>query len=239
MNNHEFFRSGITLEQSGGQFRLSTDAIVLADFAARAAHGRVCDLCSGIGTVGLLLCGADARCQLTGVELQAEACALAQKNIDANGLGSRFSMLQGDLRQIRSLLPANSFDAVVCNPPYFPVGSGAEAKDAAFAAARTEKFCTLSEVCQAAGWLLGTGGSFCLVHRPERLADVICALRGNGLEPKRLRFVRHRADRLPSLLLVQSVCGGRPGVDYMPDLILFHSDGTPTPAYRRLYHMED
>ena len=104
-------------------------------------------------------------------------------------------------------LPAGGFDLVVSNPPYFPVGSGKSAGPA-----RSEESCTLEELCAAAGRLTKNGGRFALCHRPERLTDVLCALRAHNLEPKRLRLVSHRPGYPPSLLLVEAVRQGKPGI---------------------------
>ena len=236
MESFEQLQSGIRIFQTDGLFRLGTDSILLADFTPLSGVRTLADLGCGGGSLSLLLLGRSQRLHVTGVELQQDACALAQKNLEQNELQDRFTLRQGDLRQIRTLLPANSFDAVVSNPPYFPVGSGYEARGEAFAIARTERCCTPDDLCAAASWLLRFGGSFCLVHRPERLADLICALRAHQLEPKRLRFVRHRPDAPVSLMLIESRLNGKPGLRLEPELILFDLAGHETPEYRRIYH---
>ena len=108
------------------------------------------------------------------------------------------------MRKVNTLFPTGSFDLVVCNPPYYPPGSGALAPDGPRRTARAEVECTLEDVCRAAAYLLRWGGSFCLVHKPERLTDLLCTLRGSGLEPKRLRFVCKTAGSAPSLVLVEA-----------------------------------
>lgn len=232
----EFFQNGMTFEQLSSQFPLGTDAMLLADFA-KDCRGAVCDLCAGCGQVGLLL-AAQGHTDITCVELQSDACTQAQHNVDENGLTDRMRVICGDLREIRALLPHGSFETVVCNPPYYPAGSGFAAKNDAIAISRTELCCTLDDVCTAAAWLLRTGGSFCLVHKPERLTDVLLALRSHRLEPKLLRFIRHRADAPCSLILVKAAAGGKPGLSYAPTLTMFEADGTPGEEYRRIYHLE-
>ena len=135
--------------------------------------------------------------------------------------------------------PAGSFDLAVCNPPYFPPSSGPPPKGEARRTARTEESCTLEEVCRAAARLLRWGGSFCLVHKPERLADLVCALRESGLEPKRLRFVCVRPERAPSLILMEARRGGRPGLRAEPPLALENADGSPTAELNRIYFREE
>lgn len=232
----ELFDSGLRLRQ--GRFRLGTDALLLADFAA-PARGEICDLCAGGGAVGLLLLSRRPDRRVTALELQEDACRIAEQNAADNGLSDRFAVVQGDLRALDALPLPGRFDCVCCNPPYDPVGTGKPARDAALAAARTELFCTLADVCAAAARLLKTGGSLYLVHRAERLCDVLCVLRAARLEPKTLRLVRHRADSPASLLLARAVAGGKPGLRCLPELLLSEADGTPSAEYRRIYHMED
>ena len=157
--------------------------------------------------------------------LTAELCRRASGE---NRLGDRLRTVTGDLRKIRSLLPAGSFDLVVCNPPYYPPGSGKVPSAAPLRNARSEHGCTLEEVCAAAAYLLRWSGSFCLVHKPERLTDVLCALRSASIEPKRLRMVSCRDGQAPSLVLLEGRRGGRPGIRIEPPLILETPEGTPT-----------
>ncbi len=215
-------------------FPLGTDSVLLADFITLPRRARVVDLGSGGGTLGVLLCARAADCCVTGVELRASAHRLAQENIALNALGTRMRALLGDVRDCRRLLPAGSADCVISNPPYFAASSGKTS--AAAAEARAETSLSLAELCCAAAWLLPTGGRFALVYRPERLCDLFCALRAHRLEPKRLRFVRHRADSPVSLLLLEARRGGKPGLQLLPDFVQFEADGAQTAAYRAAYH---
>lgn len=189
----------------------------------------------GTGLLSLLLLQRQPQLQVTGVELQPEAAELCRRAAAENRLEDRLHTVTGDLRQIRSLLPAGAFDLVVCNPPYYPPGSGKVSSAASLRNARSEHGCTLEEVCAAAAYLLRWGGSFCLVHKPERLTDVLCTLRSAALEPKRLRMVSCRSGQAPSLVLVEGRRGGRPGMQIGPPLILETSDGIPTAEADTIY----
>ena len=193
-----------TLAWPDGVFPLGGDSLALAAFATLRPRWRVCDLGTGSGALLLLLAGRTPSLVLTGVELDPAAARTAQGNLVRNGLAGQ--VLLGDLR--RSALPAGQFDLVVSNPPYFPVSSGLSGGPA-----RNEEYCTLEELCSAAALLTRNGGRFALCHRPERLADVICSLRTHGLEPKRLKLISHREGHSPSLLLVEAVRQGRPGLE--------------------------
>lgn len=192
-----------TLAWPEGVFPLGGDALALGGFASVRPGWRVCDLGTGSGALLLLLARREAELSLTGVELDPLSARTARENLAANEL--RGEILQGDLRLVS--LPPGGFDLVVSNPPYFPVGSGKSGGPA-----RSEEHCSLEELCSAAGRLVKNGGRFALCHRPERMVDVLCALRGRGLEPKRLKLTAHSSKQRPSLLLVEAVKQGRPGL---------------------------
>ena len=225
------------MELSQTQFSLSTDSIALADFARVFSGARVCDLGCGCGALGLLLLAKCETLQVTGVEIQEPAARCAAENAAQNGL-SQFSVLHGDLREYRTLLPANGFDIVVSNPPYYPVSGGAAPEKLPLAIARSEICCTLSDLCACAAWCLRFGGSFFLVHKPERLGK-LCALGAEfDLIPKVLRLVRHTSGGSVSLLLLQMRKGAKQGLIFQEEA-LRDPEGHPTADYRRIYHLDE
>jgi tRNA1(Val) A37 N6-methylase TrmN6 len=220
-------------------FPPGTDTFLLSSLPRLKPNLRVCDLGCGTGLLGLLLLQRQGNLTVTGVELQPEAAALLERASAENGLEGRLTVCRGDLRNIRALLPAGGFDLVVCNPPYYPAGTGKLSPAPALQTARAETACTLKDVCRAAGWLLRWGGAFCLVHKPERLTDLLCALRAAALEPKRLRTVERRAGDAPSLILAEARRGGRPGLSWEPPLILETAEGRPTEELDRIYFRQE
>ena len=196
-----------TLSWEEGVFPLGGDALALGAFSTVKPGWRVCDLGAGSGALLLLLAQRAEGLALTGVDIDPLAAQTARENLEANGLAGE--IICGDLRAVP--LPAGSFDLAVSNPPYFPLGSGASGGPA-----RSEEHCSLEELCSAAGRLVKNGGRFALCHRPERLADVICSLRAHGLEPKRLKLAAHGPGRPPSLLMVEAVKQGGPGLTIEP-----------------------
>lgn len=228
-------RPWLTLPSFPSQFPLSTDSVLLADFVTLPPKARVFDLGAGPGTLGLLLCAKDETCRVRGIELQPQPAARAAQLAEVNHMEDRVLVYEGDLCKIKQWETASQYDVVVANPPYFPAGCGAVAADESLAIARTELRCTLSDICAAAAHLLRHGGSFFLVHRPERLAEAIAALSAQQLEPKRLRLVRHHCDAAPSLALLESRLGGKPGLIIETDLLLQDASGGDSPEYRRIY----
>ena len=192
-------------------FPLGGDSLALGRFATVRRGWKVCDLGCGSGVLGLLLLEREERLSLTGVEVSPAAADAARRTFARNGLDVR--VITGDLRD-RRLFPANAFDLVISNPPWFPTGAGKSGGPA-----RSEEGCTLRELCAAAGYLIRPGGRFALVHRPERLPDLFAALREHGLEPKRMALLQHSLSTPPSAALVEAVRQGRPGLEVLPALL--------------------
>ncbi len=226
----EYIANDYTLDLTPG-FPLSTDSMVLADFVRLPKNAAVLDLGSGCGTLGLLLCAGHPGCTVTGIELEAAAHAAALENIARNGLGARLSSICADLRTMP--FEPGRFQVCVSNPPYFSGG----AVHSRNPSARSENTCTPRDLFAAASKALHWGGDFILVHKPERLAELCFEAASAGLEPKRLRLVRHRPESPISLILLSCRRGGKPGL-LIDELTLFHADGTPTENYKRIYHMK-
>ena len=192
---------------------------------------RVLDLCSGCGSLGLLLCAGNDSCRVTGVELSEISHEAALQNIADNDLSHRLSSVCADIRDIPSLVSPGSFTCCVSNPPYF--AAGPESK---LPTARREDLCSLDDLFASAAWALRYGSDFYLVHRPERLAEICACGAKYKLEPKRLCLLRHRSDGPVSLILLQCRKGGKPGLLW-EEFSLHNPDGNETDAYKKLYHL--
>ncbi|HIZ17243.1 MAG TPA: methyltransferase [Firmicutes bacterium] len=205
--------------------RYGTDAILLADFAQTGKSGVICDLGTGCGIIPLIWCRNGFAGKIYGVDIMPEAVGLCRLSADKNSFGEIFSPICADLRRLKGILNSGIFDLVTMNPPYKRAGSGARSANDALNAARNEELCTIDDIAAAGKYLLKFGGRMCLCSRTERLTDTICAMRGAGIEPKRLRMVIQRAGRCPSLFLIEGRKGGRPGLNVMPDLIIEENGG--------------
>jgi len=232
----ELYPGGPRFFHAPGVFRLGTDSVLLADFASVQRAKRILDLGCGCGTLEILLALRAENATAEGIEIDPAAAELCRKNIEENGLSERCRALTGDLRNYKELFRAGDYDLIVSNPPYFGTDSGYTAPDPQRAAARDERSCSLQELCEAAKWLLRWGGLFALVHRPERMSEVLCAMSSAAIEPKRLRMVQYEPFRAPSLFLVEGRRGGRPGLETLPPLILTSENGGDSPEIRRIYH---
>ena len=167
------------------------------------------------------------------MELQPEASALLQEAVAAQGI-EHITPYLTDLRTFRE--GEGQFDVCACNPPYFT--GGRVSPDTARAGARHELSCTMPDVCAAAGLLLKDGGRLCVCQRPERLADVLCAMRGARIEPKRLQFVMARPEKAPWLVLVEGQKNRAPGLRVPAPLVTARADGRPSAAMLEIYGTE-
>ncbi len=187
-------------------FPLGADSLALGEFCTVKLHSRVLDLGCGAGLLLLLCARRQPDATLFGVEINSAAAALARENLERNALAGE--IMTGDFR--RALLP-EEIDLVVSNPPWYPKDSGRAGGPGRMEAG------TLSELCRTAAKALKPKGRFALVHRPERLTDLLTELRGAGLEPKRIQFCRSKPDKPPYAVLIETVKGGNPGLAILPD----------------------
>lgn len=217
-------------------FKLGTDTVLLADFVKLSGTKRGIDLGCASAALALLLLTRLEKLHMTGLEILPEAAELARENMAENGLEARCEIICGDIREHRGIFKTGSFDLVASNPPYFPVERGLQSPDSGRAGARGEAMCSMEDICAAAAFLLKTGGSFCLVHKPERMAELFSAMSRHGIEPKRLRMVCHKADSAPNLILVEGRRGGKPGLKVEPCLVIRNADGSETDEIKAIYH---
>ena len=219
-------------------FRFGTDSVLLGNFPSVSGVKKGIDLGCASGVITMILLARSASLHMTGLEIDPEAAALARENIARNSFQDRCTIVGGDIRRCRELLPSGGFDLVVSNPPYFAVKAGQVSPDARRATARGEVECTLEELCAAAAYLCRWGGRVAFVYRQERLSELLCTMTKHGIEPKRLRLVSHFWDSVPSLVLVEGRRGGSAGMKVEPQLVIKNHDGTDTAEIRRIYHMD-
>lgn len=229
--------SRLRLSEYTEGIRFGTDALLLAAFVSGSARKRCVDLGTGSGVIPLLLLSAGKCGRACGIEIQEKYARAAADNARANGLDGVFDSICGDVRDIRSLCSAGSADYVTANPPYLRVDSGRINKSPEKSAAFHEQNGTIEDFARAAAYLLGTGGAFYAVYRPDRLVRLLASLSSVGLEPKHMRPVVPEADRPPSLILVKAVKGAAEGMVYGAPLVIYTdaSHGTYSAEMRKIY----
>lgn len=224
----ETVNEGLDLIQKKNGLTFGTDAYLLAAFV-RSAPGALCvDLGSGTGIIALLLAQRGRVGRAVGVEVQSAFAALIDRNAALNGLDGRVRALCLDVRELsQRVLGAHlgeeqgrAADVVVCNPPYMRVDSGRRNEHDEKFLARHEVCGDIGDFCAAAARVLRFGGAFYVVWRPDRLSDLMAAMRAHALEPKRMTFVHADAESEPSMVLIEARAGGSVGLKVTAPLIL-------------------
>lgn len=211
--------------------RFGTDAFLLADFAAPRHKDSVVDLCSGCGIVAAVMYERFSPKELTAVEIDPEGAELFNETIQKSGL-QNVRAVCADLKEWRA---EREVDLVTCNPPYFSESAGYRSEIRSAANARHELLCSIEDVCRSAKRLLKYGGRLCICNRPERLCDIMCAMRAEGIEPKRVRFVSKNSDTAPWLVLVEGKKGGSPFLRVERSFYTQDDGGEPSDELRGIY----
>ncbi len=199
---------------------LSTDAYLLAAFTRPAPKGIAVELGTGTGIVSLL-CAAKGRfSHIHALEIQPDFADLACRNVSLNHLTDRITVHCADIRQMTAARIGTEVDAVFSNPPYMRTDTGKRNDSDYQYIARHEVCGEISDFCAAASRLLKHGGKFTCVYHPDRLSDLMAAMRENRLEPKQMIFVHADADAEPSSVLVRAHKGGAVGLRVLPPLLL-------------------
>ena len=204
--------------------RFGTDAFLLADFSGYRQKDTVCDLGTGCGIIPLIMQKKMPPAVTYAVDIQEGA-------IEQLRLGLERSETTGivpvcaDLKELWEGAPLDKCDLVTCNPPYKAANAGFESVIDAQKIARHEIMCDIDDVCRAAERLLKFGGRLCVCNRPERLADVISAMKNHNIEPKRIRFVSKTPDDAPWLFLIEGKKGSKPFMKVEKQLYIRNGDG--------------
>lgn len=183
------------------------------------------DLGTGTGIIPILLEAKTEGNHFTGLEIQEEVAEMALRSVMLNGLEERITIIHGDIKEAGQICGRASFDVVTSNPPYMVSQQGLKNPDTMKAISRHEIFCTLEDVAREAALLLRPGGRFYLVHRPRRLAEIICILQKYALEPKRMKMVHPFADREANMVLIEAVRGGGAMMKVEAPVIVFKEPG--------------
>jgi tRNA1Val (adenine37-N6)-methyltransferase len=199
------------------------DAVLLANFVHSCDADQIFDLGSGTGIIPLLLAHRMPNTKISGIEIMESMYEQSIRSIALNNLSKKIEIIHGDLRSIEEYYPQNLVDIVVANPPYFKIGHGKMNLEADFAAARQEQCCTLDDILDAASYLLRQQGHLYLIHRAERMAEILTKMHEHQLNPRRIRMVQPYANKNANLVLIEAKYHDRGNLVIEPPLIVYQS----------------
>lgn len=230
--------NGLEIIQNKNKFRFGTDAVLLSNFAKIKSRGRCIDLGTGTGIIPLLISAKSSAAEIIGLDIQVDLCEMAMRSVDYNNLADRIKIVCGDIKSIQGLFGKETFENVVSNPPYMKNGSGLQSEDESIAMSRHETMCNIEDIAKAAEYLLKDKGMLSMIHRPNRLVDVLSVLREYSLEPKSIRFVHPYAGKAPNLFLINAQKNAQPFLKVENPLVMRQDNGQYTEEIYEIYGME-
>ena len=217
MERRDFVNDKLTLIQNTDGLTFGTDALLLAGYVS-AKYKRGCELGGGSGIISMLLLTREKLDECVVLEVQEEYAILASRNAENNGLTSRLTSVCTDLRDYKC---ESEFDLIYTNPPYMKATSGKMCDADKKSIARHEIHGTIEDFCLSASKMLKYGGTFAVVYRPDRLCDLMAAMRAARIEPKRATFVHADTESEPSMVLMIGKAGGKSGMTLTRPLIIY------------------
>ncbi|MGL6184125.1 MAG: tRNA1(Val) (adenine(37)-N6)-methyltransferase [Clostridium chrysemydis] len=218
-------------------FKFGVDAVLLADFANVKSKHRVIDMCTGTGIIPFLVYGKYSPKSILGLEIQEDMVEMANRSVKINSVDN-ISFINGDLKDLKLLKSIEKADVVTVNPPYKLNNAGIVNPRDKMAIARHEVMCNLEDVIIAARILLKDNGRVFMVHRPERLADIITLMRKHKIEPKRIRMVHPNKCKAPNIVLVEGQRDGGAFLKWDEPLFVYNEDGTYSDQINKIYGRE-
>ncbi len=227
---------GLKIIQNTKGFCFGMDSVLLSDFAKEMKeNSKVIDLGTGTGILAILLSAKTKLWHVTGVEIQKEVADMAKRSVLLNHLEKKIEILCEDIQNLKEKYLPNSFDIVITNPPYKKEGTGGLNERKEKLIARHEITANLEDFIQISQFLLKDKGCFYMVHRPERLADIIITLKKYKLEPKELRFVQSSYNKEPNLLLIKAIKNAKPFLKVQKPLYIYDENGNYTNEILKIY----
>lgn len=219
-------------------FCFGIDSILLSDFAKEIKKdAKVIDLGTGTGIIATLLCKKTELKEIIGIEKQKEVYEMAKRSIALNQLENQFKIINEDIINVTKILEKNTFDAIVTNPPYKKKDTGVRNEEEKKIISRHETTATLEDFIKVSKDLLKDKGEFYMVHRPDRLVDILNLMRNYKIEPKILRFVYSNEASEPKLILVKGIKNAKPFLQVKKNLYIYNKSGEYSEEINKIYHM--
>ena len=222
--------------QNKSGFCFGMDSVLISDFSKTIRNNSVvADLGTGTGVISILLTGKTNIKKIYGIEVQSEVADMAKRSVKLNNLSDKIEIINDNLKNLCKYFSKGSLDAIVTNPPYQKNETGLKSEDKRHLISRHEIECTLEDIVVVAKEYLKDKGEMYMIHRPERLVDILYLFRKYKIEPKEIRFVNPKAYQKPNLVLVKAVKNGKQFLKVHEPLIIYNDDNSYTEEVLKIY----
>ena len=227
---------GLKIIQNTEGFCFGIDAVLLSDFAKEIKNNsKVLDLGTGTGILSILLAGKTNLKKVYGIEIQEQVSDMANRSVKLNDLEDRIEIINKNIKDLETIFEKNYFDAIVTNPPYKKINTGKKNEKENKLISRHEITASLEDFIKISFKLLKDKGSFYMVHRPERLADIFCIMRKYKIEPKRVQMVHPNTKKPANILLVEGQRDGGAYLKWEPPIYVYNDDGSFSKEINEIY----
>ena len=228
---------GLKIIQNKEGFCFGIDSVLLSDFAKNIKKDSVVvDIGTGTGIISILLSKKAEIKKIYGIEIQEEVADMAKRSIKLNDLQDKIQIINKNIKNIFEEIEPNKIDAIVTNPPYMKLNTGAKNEEIKKLISRHEVECNLEDIIKISYKLLKSKGEFYMVHRAERIVDILYNLRKYKLEPKEIRFIHSKVGKEPNLVLIKAVKDAGEHLIIDTPLVVYNNDGTYTDEILKIYN---
>ena len=226
---------GLKIIQKRNGFKFGVDAVLLSDFAKIKNKDKIVDLCTGTGIIPFLLIGKYNPNEIVGVEIQQEMVDISNRSAELNDVCEKIRFVNIDLKNQNDIKALGRFDVVTVNPPYKLNNSGIINPSDNIAIARHEIACNIDDVINATRILLKDNGRMYMVHRPDRLIDILLTMRKYRIEPKRIRMIHPNPSKAPNIVLIEGQRDGGSFLKWDPPLYVYDNNGKFSDQINKIY----
>ena len=228
--------NGLKIIQNKNGFCFGIDSVLLSDFAKNMRkNSKVIDLGTGTGIINILLSGKTTAKELVGVEVQEEVADMAKRSVKLNGVEGKIEILNKNILDLKNIYNKGYFDVVVTNPPYKKINTGLINEENKKMISRHEITANLRDFIHISSYLLKDHGEFFMVHRPERLVDILWTMREEKIEPKKIKFVYPNENKKTNLVLIKGVKNGNYFLEFEDNLYVYNQNGNYTDEILKIY----
>ncbi len=234
---HDLGYSNLRIIQKNHGFKFGIDSILLADYSKQIKKNSiVVDIGTGTGIIAILLAAKTSLKKIYAVEIQPELADMARRSVELNNLNDKVEVINANIKDICNYVNKNSVDVIVSNPPYKKAETGLKNVEKNKLISRHEIECNFEDIARESKKLLKDNGVICVIHRPERIVDVVCLFRKYRLEPKNIRFVQSRINEAPKMFLIKAVKGAGEFLKIEKPLIIYNNEEY-TEELKKIYNL--